>query len=168
MPIIRYIRNNNPQSAFAQHILHNQHEYGQMNNVMKLLKPLSNPSMLTSYKQFYIQTFHQENKLILEQYPGEQTPLFQTAIHPQPTTLKDQPCYNLRSGHSSIQPALNFPTRSYLRYVQYHSFFSIPVINTPAIHWHANLLPPKRNFTHASKPTYTTATTHMKIITVKN
>jgi hypothetical protein len=74
-----------PQSAFAQHTLHNQHEYGQMNNIMKLLKPLSNPSMLISYEQFYTQTFHQENKLIREQYPGEQNPLYQTVIHPRPT-----------------------------------------------------------------------------------
>jgi len=78
---IRYVRNNNPQSAFAQHILHNQPEYGQMNNIMKVLKPLSTPSMLTSYKQVYIQTFHQE-KLIPEQYAGKQNPLFQMAIHP--------------------------------------------------------------------------------------
>jgi len=31
---IRYIRNNNPQLAFALHILQNQHEYGHMNNII--------------------------------------------------------------------------------------------------------------------------------------
>ena len=35
---IRYIRNNNPQSAHAQHIQQNQHEYGQMNSIMTLIK----------------------------------------------------------------------------------------------------------------------------------
>jgi len=114
-----------------------------MNNIMKLLKPLSNPSMLTSYEKFYIQTFHQENKLIPEQYPGEQNPLFQTAIHPRPTTWKDQSCYSLRSGNSSILPALKLPSSSNSRYVQYLSFFSITLINTPTIHRHANQLPPK-------------------------
>ena len=34
---IRYIRNNDPQSAYAQHILKNQHEYGAMNDTMTLL-----------------------------------------------------------------------------------------------------------------------------------
>jgi len=37
---IRYIKNNNPQSAYAQHILDNEHEYGTMNNLMTLLKAL--------------------------------------------------------------------------------------------------------------------------------
>jgi len=37
---IRYIRYSNPQSAYALHILQNQHEYCQMNSTMTLLKPL--------------------------------------------------------------------------------------------------------------------------------
>jgi hypothetical protein len=32
---IRYIRNNDPQSAFAQHILNNQHEYGTIKEIME-------------------------------------------------------------------------------------------------------------------------------------
>jgi len=59
-------------------------EYDQMNSIMTLLKPLSNPSLLIPYKQYYIQTLHREGKLIPEQYPGEINPLFQTAINPQP------------------------------------------------------------------------------------
>jgi len=31
---IRYIRSNNPQSAYALHILQNRHEYGPMDNTM--------------------------------------------------------------------------------------------------------------------------------------
>jgi len=42
------------------------------------------PSMLIPYEQYYIQTLHQEGKLIPEQYPGELNPLFQTAINPRP------------------------------------------------------------------------------------
>jgi hypothetical protein len=34
---IRYIRNNNPQSAYAQHILQNRHEYGSITDTMTLL-----------------------------------------------------------------------------------------------------------------------------------
>jgi len=81
---IRYIRYNNPQSAYALHILQNQHEYGQMNSTMTLFKPLNNPSLLLPYEQYYIQSLHQEGRLILEQSPGETNPLFQTVINPQP------------------------------------------------------------------------------------
>ena len=49
---IRYIRNNTTQSAYAQLIIQNQHEYGEMNSKMTLLKPLNNPSLLTAYEQY--------------------------------------------------------------------------------------------------------------------
>ena len=50
--------------AYAQHILLNQQGYGIMHNLMTLLKPLNNPTMLTPYEQFYIQSLQQEGKLI--------------------------------------------------------------------------------------------------------
>jgi len=53
-------------------------------------------------------------------------------------------------------------------YVHYLSFFYINLITTPAIHRHAKPATTKRNFTQSSTLTYTTATTHMKIINVKN
>jgi len=37
---IRYIRNNNPQSAYAQPILRNQHEYGTITDTVTSLKPI--------------------------------------------------------------------------------------------------------------------------------
>jgi len=36
---IRYIRTNNPTSAYAIHILNNRHEYGRADETLKLLKP---------------------------------------------------------------------------------------------------------------------------------
>ena len=36
---IRFIKSNNPQSAYAQHILNNRHEYGTMDNLMTLFNP---------------------------------------------------------------------------------------------------------------------------------
>jgi ribosomal protein S17E len=73
---IRYIRNNVPQSAYAQHILRNLHEYGSITDVMTLLKLIQKKSMLTSYEQLFIETFHHNGNLITEQGTGEQTPLF--------------------------------------------------------------------------------------------
>jgi len=81
---IRYVRSNNPQSAFALRILQNQHEYVQMNNIMALLKPLNSQNMLMPYGQYYIQALCPEGKLIPEQYSGEVNPLFQMIINPQP------------------------------------------------------------------------------------
>ena len=81
---IRYIRYNNPQSAYTLHILQNQHEYGHINSTMTLLKPLNNPNLLLPYEQYYIQSLHQERRLIPEQSPGETNPLSLTVINPQP------------------------------------------------------------------------------------
>jgi len=39
---IHYIRSNNPQSAYALHILQNRHEYGPIDNTMTLLKHIKN------------------------------------------------------------------------------------------------------------------------------
>jgi len=79
-----HVRSDNPQSAFALHILQNRHEYSQVNNIVALLKLLNIQNMLVPYEQYYIQTLCQEGKLIPKQYPGEVNPLFQMVINPQP------------------------------------------------------------------------------------
>jgi hypothetical protein len=79
---MRYIRNNNPQSACGEHILQNQHEYGTMDNTMKLLKLLKNNTVLIPYEQLFIQSLHQEGKLIAEQHASEPNLLFQLVIDP--------------------------------------------------------------------------------------
>jgi hypothetical protein len=77
---MRYIKGNNPQSAFAQHILNNQHEYGKIDEIMTLLKHTKHKPLLTPYEQYFIQTHYQQNKLITEQNPGKYNPLIQLAI----------------------------------------------------------------------------------------
>ena len=79
---IRYIRSNNPQSAYALHILQNRHEYGPMDNTMTLLKHINNQSLLLPYEQYNIQVLHRHRKLIPEQSPGDTNPLFQAVINP--------------------------------------------------------------------------------------
>ena len=77
---IRYIKTNNPQSVYAQHILHNRHKYGTLNELMTLLKPLQHESMLLPYEQYHIQ-----------QCPGDPNPLFQLALNrPHPYTPQDR------------------------------------------------------------------------------
>jgi len=77
---IRYIKNNDPQSSYAQHILQNLHEYGSITDTMFQLKPIHQTSMLIPYEQLFIQTFHHNGNLITEQGTGEQNPLFQLVI----------------------------------------------------------------------------------------
>jgi hypothetical protein len=78
---IRYIRNNDPQSAYALHILKNQHEYGPMNDTMSLLKHEQTVPMLIPYEQLFIQTYHKQGLLIQEQHMGDTNPLFKLITH---------------------------------------------------------------------------------------
>jgi len=77
---IRYIRNNDPQSAYAQNILRNQHEYGTITDTMTSLKPIHKTSLLIPCEQLFVQTYQYNGTLITEQNRGEQNPLFQLAI----------------------------------------------------------------------------------------
>jgi hypothetical protein len=74
---IIYIRSNNPQSAYAQHILNNRHEYGTIEEIMKLIQPTTHTSLLILYEALLIQLHHQKGQLITEQTPGKPNPLFQ-------------------------------------------------------------------------------------------
>jgi hypothetical protein len=79
---IRYIKHNNPQSAYAQHILNNRHEFGTTENIMTLLKPLHSQHLLTTTGQFYIHSFHKNSKPISEQSSGSPIPLFDLTTRP--------------------------------------------------------------------------------------
>jgi hypothetical protein len=53
---IRYIKNNDPHSAYALHKLNSRHEYSTINDTMMLIKQVNNPSLLLPYEQMYIQS----------------------------------------------------------------------------------------------------------------
>ena len=74
---IRYIKNSDPQSAYAQHILRKIHEYGTLTDTVSLLKHIHNPTKLIPHEQLFIQTFHHHGNLISEQSAPEPNPLFQ-------------------------------------------------------------------------------------------
>jgi len=78
---ILYIKINDPQYAYALHILQYIHEYGSLKDNMSLLKPIQKTSMLIYYEQIIIQIFHQNGNLIPEQNFGEQNPLFMLATN---------------------------------------------------------------------------------------
>jgi hypothetical protein len=77
---LRYIRTNNPKSAYALHILNNRHEYGSTENTMQMLKPCRKGTRMNTWENFYIEQFHGQNKLVTEQQVNEINPLFEMAI----------------------------------------------------------------------------------------
>jgi hypothetical protein len=79
---IRYIRTNNPISAYAAHILHNIHEYGSMNDTLHLLKPCRKGTQMNCWESLQIQTHHQHKLLISEQPVCEANPLYELALAP--------------------------------------------------------------------------------------
>jgi len=64
---IRYIKTNNPASAYATHILINRHEYGAANDTLKLIQPCRKSIKMNHCESIYIQIYRQQNRLIREQ-----------------------------------------------------------------------------------------------------
>jgi len=58
MEHIRYIRTNNPTSAYMLHILNNRHEYGTPAETLELLKPCNKGTRMNCWETLYIQAFH--------------------------------------------------------------------------------------------------------------
>jgi hypothetical protein len=74
---IRYIRNNDPKSAYSLHILNQNHEYGPIQDTMKLIKGVEEQTMLLPLEQLYIHTLHNKDELIPEQTPQENNPIYE-------------------------------------------------------------------------------------------
>jgi hypothetical protein len=76
---IRYITNNDPQSAHATHILENGREFRNIEDTLTLLRPVNNATLLMSYEQLYIQTHHHKGMLTPAQHNTEPNPLLKLA-----------------------------------------------------------------------------------------
>jgi hypothetical protein len=79
---ITYIINNDPQSAYAAHILSNVQEYGNININMSLLKQVNKGPSMNSFEQFYFQLYSWNDKLVSEQSMGERNQLFLILVSP--------------------------------------------------------------------------------------
>ena len=75
----RYIRTNNPASAYAIHILNNRHENGATNDTLKLLQPCSKGMKMNCWESLYIHIYRQHNRLIIEQLANDVNPLYEQA-----------------------------------------------------------------------------------------
>ena len=107
----RYIKHNNPQSAYALHILNNKHEYGSIKDTMTLLKHIENPSLLIPYKQLYIQSYDYNNKLIPEQHSNEQNPTYQTIYNRHNTSHHTWPLVQYLNSNTTDQFHPNLANR---------------------------------------------------------
>jgi hypothetical protein len=93
---LRYIRNNNPMSAYAMHILHNRHEFGPAEETLKLLKPSNKDTKMNCWEALYMNMHYKQDVLIPEQQVTDTNSLFDLAITPR--DLQTIPL------HSSSQP----------------------------------------------------------------
>ena len=83
---INYIKKKSTVGLRPTHIL-NRHEYVPVNQTMHLIKHIDSTTSLIPYERFYIQSLYQGKKLVPEQIPDDQNPLFQLVIeHHQPPT----------------------------------------------------------------------------------
>jgi hypothetical protein len=79
---LRYIRNNNPMSAYATYILHNRHEFGPAEETPKVLKPCNKGTKMNCWEALYMDMRYKEGLLIHEQQVTDTNPLFDLAIIP--------------------------------------------------------------------------------------
>jgi len=75
----RYIRKNNPISAYGLHILNNRHEYSTAEETLELLKPCNKGTRMYCWEALDMQAFHQRNILIEEQQVNDTDPLYELA-----------------------------------------------------------------------------------------
>jgi len=71
---VRYIRTNNPVSAYTLHILQNRHDYGTTADILQLLKACQKGTHMDFWEALYVQIFHQHKILITEQKFNDTNP----------------------------------------------------------------------------------------------
>jgi hypothetical protein len=80
---ISYIRTNKPTSAFAQHILDRNHDYGNITDNVQILKGCQIGKLMNCWEALYIKKLKQEANLINEQVTQTSNPPYN--IHPAST-----------------------------------------------------------------------------------
>jgi hypothetical protein len=80
---LRYIKNNNPTSAYATHILNNRHEFGPTEETLKLLKPCTKGTRMNCWESLFMHIHYKNNILISEQQVTDTNPLFDLAYIPR-------------------------------------------------------------------------------------
>jgi hypothetical protein len=80
---LRYIKNKNPTSAYAAHILNNRHEFGSTKETLKLLKLCTKCTRMNCWESLFMHIPYKNNILISEQQVTDTNPLFDLAYIPR-------------------------------------------------------------------------------------
>ena len=80
---IRYVRTNNPTSAYSLHILINKQDYGTTEETLELLNPCHKGTRMNCWETFYMHLFYQNDALIIEQQASDINPLYEIADRSQ-------------------------------------------------------------------------------------
>ena len=75
----RYIKTNNPISAYTLHVLNNRHEYGNADQTTELLKTCNKGIKMNCWESLFIHIFQQQDILIDEQRVSDLNPLYTLA-----------------------------------------------------------------------------------------
>jgi hypothetical protein len=105
---VRYIRTNNPSSAYALHILQNRYEYGTTAGTLQLLKKRQKNTRMNYCEALYIQIFHQHNLLITEQQVNDSNPLYELANTTRILPRSPQPVSRHTAQYAHRQPVSNW------------------------------------------------------------
>ena len=76
---IRYIKTNNPTSAYVAHILQNIHEFGTEKDTMHLIKACQKSSHMDSWEALYMYAYRKQQTLIGEQQVNDTNAIFDLA-----------------------------------------------------------------------------------------
>jgi hypothetical protein len=71
------ITSNNPQSAYANHIFNNKHEYGPIKPTITLLQSTQKGRHMNVLEKYVIQFFQHNKKTVNEQMQKERNQLFE-------------------------------------------------------------------------------------------
>jgi len=99
---MRYNKQNDPQSAYALHILNNKQAYGPVNNTSLLKQVKKKDPLQILFERFYIQSHYHHNQLVLEQNKGERNLMYQLTFDLHITSHKTQ--------YRSVRPSSNSPS----------------------------------------------------------
>jgi hypothetical protein len=130
---VRYVRTNNPTSAYALHILNNKHEYGTAAETLELLKPCHKGTRMDCLETFYMQIFHQHKLLINEQNIIDINHLYELADTSRILLQKSAPQLSLilhstqHTLHSQGKPARIFTCSNCLFICTLYSFSVIHI-----------------------------------------
>jgi hypothetical protein len=118
---VRYVKTNDPQSAYALHILNNKHEYWHIH--------VNITSLLTPYEQLYIQSYHHHRQLIQEQQSGDHNPMYRLIYDRHAKRHPAEPPD--RQPHTYPHVVAFPPTHTYKWYVQKPTAFSDSLTSNP-------------------------------------